>query len=100
MAKNKEEIMREIKNYMENEEGEYSDWYVGISQDAQNRLFNEHQISEEEDLWIIEEAYSVDDARFIEHYFVEMLDTDGGPGGGDEDAVMVYAYKKTYNSNP
>lgn len=100
MTQSEEEIKREIKEYMHNCGGAYSSWYVGISEDPKDRLFNGHNVDKESDYWIYRTATSSEAARRIEQYFVEILGTDGGAGGGDEDAKAVYAYKKNSHTNP
>ena len=100
MAKSKQEIIDDIKSHMQERGGKYSDWYVGISKDARDRLFNGHGVKEKKDVWIYSKASSSQTAREIEDYFVNTLGTDGGAGGGDETSDMVYAYKKARHTNP
>lgn len=100
MPKSKQEIIDDIKSHMQKRGGEYSDWYVGISKDAKDRLFNGHSVKEKKDVWIYRKAGSPQTAREVEDYFVNTLDTDGGTGGGDETSDMVYAYKKAKHTNP
>jgi hypothetical protein len=49
---------------------------------------------------IFEVAESNKKAREIEGFFINTLKTDGGSGGGDLNAIMVYAYKKTPTTKP
>ena len=98
MAKTEDEIKSEIKSFIDDCGGPYSTWYVGISENPEDRLFNGHKVDKNNDKWIIEEASSSDAARRIEKYFVYTLGTAGGPGGGDEDAIYVYAYKMSEGS--
>ncbi|MCK4788816.1 MAG: hypothetical protein KAV87_34055 [Desulfobacteraceae bacterium] len=100
MAKSKQEIIDDIKSHMQKRGGEYSDWYVGISKDAKDRLFNGHSVKEKEDMWIYTTASSSQVAREVEDYFVNTLNTDGDTGGGDNTSDMVYAYKKAAHTNP
>lgn len=100
MAKSKQEIISDIKEYMQKCGGGYSAWYVGISKDARDRLFNGHSVREKEDFWIYRTATSSQATREIEDYFVNTLGTDGGAGGGDEMADVIYAYKKAAHTNP
>ena len=58
MAKNRQEIIDDIKSHMQKRGGEYSDWYVGISKDAKDRLFNDHSVKEKKDVWIYRSASS------------------------------------------
>ena len=57
-------------------------------------------MDEKTDAWIYRESSSHIIARKIEAYFIEQLGTDGGTGGGDDDAKYVYAYKKKAHTNP
>lgn len=100
MAKNKQEIIDEFKAHIDREGGPYDTWYVGISSDARERLLRGHKVREKGNWWIYEEANSNQAAREVEDYFVNTLGTDGGPGGGDETANMVYAYKKRSYTDP
>jgi hypothetical protein len=80
--------------------GAPNQWYVGISRDPERRLFEGHNVDEDGDRYIYREAYSSEVAREVESHFVENRGFDGGDGGGDEDTVFVYAYKKTPNTDP
>lgn len=99
MANTENEIKTEIKEHINKESSNYNKWYVGITNNVERRLFREHQVSKENGWWIYRTATSSDIARSIEKYFLD-LGLDGGGGGGDESAKMVYAYKKTFNTNP
>lgn len=100
MTMGKQEIINAIKEYIAKGGGGYKAWYVGISKDARDRLFNEHKVREKGDWWIFRTASSSQVAREIEDYFVNTLGTDGATGGGDEAADKVYAYKKAPHTNP
>lgn len=99
MAKTETEIKKEIKDYIDGFGVAYSAWYVGIAVDPKDRLFNDHSVKKE-DAWIYRTVSSSDAARRIEQYFVDVLDTDGGAGGGDENTKAVYAYKKNLHTDP
>ena len=100
MVKSEEEIKSEIKNHIDKNGGPYSSQYVGISENPENRLFTVHNVDRNYDIWIYRETSSSNVARRIEDYFINVIGTDGGPGGGDEDAKYVYAYKKNSHTNP
>ena len=100
MAKEKQEIIDEITTHIQRCGVNYSAWYVGISKDAKDRLFNGHNIREKKDAWIFRTAISSQIARDSEEYFVNTLGTDGDTGGGDNTSDMVYAYKKAAHTNP
>lgn len=100
MAKSKQEIIDEIKAHIQKEGSGYLTWYVGISEDAEDRLFNGHGVSKENGWWIYRGASSASVAREIETHFINTLGTDGAPGGGSDKSNQVYAYKKTSVTNP
>lgn len=100
MAKSKQEIINDIKGHIQKGGGGYGAWYVGISKDARDRLFSDHKVKEKGDWWIYRQASSSKVAREIEDHFVNSLGTDGGTGGGDLTADIVYAYKKASRTDP
>jgi hypothetical protein len=94
MVKTKQEIIDEIMSYILENDPNDEDWYVGITKDIEERLFTFHNVNKDSGAWIWRRASSSDIAREIESYFLE-LGADGGPGGGDDDTDIVYAYKIT-----
>jgi len=99
MAKSEQEIKADITEYIRKGGGGYPAWYVGVTKDPRRRLFTEHGVHEEGDLWIFRQAYSSAAARNVEAHFLS-LGADGGAGGGEQDADYVYAYKKSAHTNP
>ncbi len=99
MAKSEEEIKSDIKQWIREHGGAYAAWYVGISKDPRHRLFDQHGVHEQNDWWIYRQAHSSTAARNVEAHFLS-LGADGGPGGGEQDADHVYAYKKSAHTNP
>lgn len=99
MANTKESIKTDIKAYIQQNGGAYSDWYVGVASGPRERLFNDHNVAEKGGVWIYREAESSSAAREVEEYFINTLRTDGGSGGGDYSTKSVYAYKKTSTTN-
>jgi hypothetical protein len=97
---NKEEIIEKISEHIKTRGGVPHDWYVGISQNPERRLPVNHKVDMGKDKWIYIPTNSDQEAREIEDYFVKRIGTDGGPGGGDDGAKMVYAYKKARHTEP
>lgn len=97
---NKDQIIREISDYIKSKGGFPNEWYVGITNNAEDRLFKEHNVDKEKGVRIWRTANTEDEARQIERYFLEAVRTDGGPGGGSHAARQVYAYKKTWRTSP
>ena len=92
MAKTKQEIISDVKNYIGNN---FSNWYIGIAADPRQRLFVDHNVDEKNGNWIFSKAQSSDEARDIEMYFIDNLRTKGDSGGGDDTTEFVYAYFTT-----
>lgn len=89
-----QEIVDDITEYVQKVGGHYNDWYVGVSKDARNALFNKHKVNQKDSCWIRRQACSSQVAREVQYYFVHILGTDGGGAGGDDPGNEVYAYKK------
>jgi len=87
-----------LDEYTQNHGGVYKEWYVGITPDLEQRLFNQHRVNR---LGIYDWDYADSNriARMVEKFFLA-LGCDGNPGGGDESSTIVYVYKKTRYINP
>lgn len=95
MAKTKQEIKSDIKEYVAKcGKGSYG-WYIGIAADAKKRLFNDHAVDEENGAWIYSQATSSTTAREIEVELIKELGAKGDQGGGSDDTTYVYAYQIT-----
>lgn len=92
--KTAQEIYSDITAYMKQHGYNASSWYAGITQDIDQRLFGDHNVSKENGVWIWCRAINSDHARSAEKGLLD-LGCDGGGGGGDSDAVYVYCYLKT-----
>lgn len=97
MAKSKQEIINDITSHFNGKK--YAECYVGITKDANQRLFNDHNVSKESGHWIYRSASSDAIVREIEKHFLDK-GMDGGDGGGDNQSIIVYAYKKTLSTKP
>jgi len=71
----------------------YREWYVGITANPDQRLFQGHNVSQEEGAWIYRDAGSESMAKTIEAIF-HKKGCKGGPGGKDS-SHYVYAYRMT-----
>lgn len=92
-------IEKAIDGHIKKQGGPLSNWYVGITENIEQRLFGAHKVPKKKHWFIYRKAYSQADARSLEKLFVNK-GCDGGAGGGDEDAIFVYAYLKTAQTNP
>jgi len=94
-----EQIIADFAKYVRACSGMFSYWYVGITNDVDRRMFGEHGVNKETDSWIYRTAQSSLAARQVEQYFINS-GMNGGSGGGDNTAKIVYAYRMSRNTNP
>lgn len=94
MTYTKEQIINDINTYMRQHGGTNPNWYVGIAEQPRERLFVEHNVSEENGSWIYRQATSSAVARSVEQAYLD-AGCDGGSGGGGLQTDYVYAYRKT-----
>ena len=92
MAHTRDQIIADIENYIRDNGANFGNWYVGIAADPQDRLSNGHGVTED-DVSISRLATSSTVAREVENYFIYLMSTQGGDGGGDDRSTSVYAYK-------
>ena len=88
-----------ISARIEKQGGAHSDWYCGITSNVEDRLFYDHNVSREKDLWVDSECESSGAARAVAKALLE-LGCDGGVEGGDKDSIYVYAYLKSSSTVP
>lgn len=91
LSPNENAVAREIIDHVSKCGGSYSSWYAGIASNPKERLFSDHNVSEENGSYIARSAGSAMAARRIEQYLLE-LGFNGGPGGGDASTIHVYVY--------
>ena len=91
-------VIKRIETYMSKFDGNYSDWYVGITNEIDNTLFEGHKV-EENGTWISFGADTEEVAKKIEKYFFDKK-TDCDPSKSAKDARIVYAYKKNAKTTP
>lgn len=88
-------IINKIDNHLKVGGGQfYQDFYVGITNDPERRLFKEHKVLKDNAWWIYSKADTSDIAKEVEKHYLE-LGLRGGTGGGDNDATFVYCYRVT-----
>lgn len=92
MLKDYQTIVNEITDHLaKSGRRYYSDFYIGITNDVERRMFSEHNVPREKTWWIYRTASNSDVARQVESYFLKK-GMRGGKGGGDETSNIVYCY--------
>ncbi len=94
---NKEAIIKAIDEHIQSSgRSSYSDFYIGITNDIERRLFGEHRVNKEGMWWIYAQADTAEIARETEKHYLD-LKMRGGTGGGtgDSDSKFVYCYVVT-----
>lgn len=77
----------------------YRDFYIGITDNIDERLFGYHKVNKQTDWWIYCGGDSEDIARNVEKYYLDK-GMRGGPGGGKGEGKtkFVYCYEITSNT--
>ncbi len=99
MASSAQEAFDGIKVYIDGKGKPYSAWYAGIASNAEARLFQDHNVSKENGIWVYDKCPSNEGARNVEAE-LHKLGCDGAGGGGDQSSTYVYAYLKTPTTRP
>jgi len=77
----------------------YFDWFIGLTDNAEKTLFEEHKLNREKDSWIYEEVLNDSDAKRIQKYFLNMGCV-GGVFNHHTTSKFIYVYRRSLNSNP
>ena len=99
MAFSEHEVVDKIVAFVRLKGGAFREWYVGITRDPDDRLFNQHLVRRGDKEYYYETTHSQNSARNAEQRLVN-LGFDGGSGGGDEQTKSVYVYKKKSHTKP
>jgi hypothetical protein len=90
---NAKKIITEIETHLGKSNKEYySDFYIGITNDIDRRLFTEHNVPSSGHWYIYCTAESRAIAQEVEKHFLG-LGMQGDTGGGTEDTTIVYCYE-------
>lgn len=97
MKQTREEIIADIDAHLQkSKKYYYSDFYIGITNDIERRLFIEHNVKKEVGAawWITREAINKETAQSVEEYYLDK-GMQGDTGGGNDDSTYVYCYEIT-----
>ncbi len=90
-----DKIIAFLLAFIEEDGGEPGDYYVGIAEDDEQRLFQDHGVDRTSNSWRSCLAKNHETARYAEIFFTEGKGTKGGPGGGSNRSLHVYIYRIT-----
>lgn len=65
------EIIKDITEFMIARGGYYYQWCAGITSEPRKRLFADHSLNEEQDVWILRDCGSETTAREVERHFLK-----------------------------
>lgn len=92
MAKDFKTIVSDINAHLSKSGRRYySDFYIGITDNVERRMFYEHNVPREKTWWIYRTAINSDIAREVENYFLKK-GMRGDNGGGNDTSNIVYCY--------
>jgi hypothetical protein len=77
----------------------YFDWFIGLTDNAEKTLFEDHKLNQGSDMWIYEEVPSDSDAFRIREFFLNM----GCAGDlvyNSNKIQYIYAYRRSSNTHP
>lgn len=93
MKKTFDQIIADFESHLQSSQKKYySDFYVGLTNDIERRLFGEHNVQRDGNWWIFREALDKDTAQKVEEYYLG-IGMKGDTGGGTDDTVFVYCYE-------
>lgn len=70
---------------------------MGITNDVERRLFDEHNVQKDDHWWIYRAAIDKSTAQHVEEYYLDK-GMKGDTGGGTDDSTYVYCYEITRNT--
>lgn len=91
----KVQIIADINSHLQKSKKQYySDFYIGITNDIERRLFEEHKVSKDYGWGIYRNGDTKAVAQAVEEYYLDK-GMQGDTGGGNEDTTYVYCYEIT-----
>ena len=86
-----------LNKFVKENKGAISAWYCGITNNPQTRIFTQHKVNETRGTCAWVKCNSKNCAEIVEKKMLKK-GYDGDTGGGNDDSVYVYVYKKTSNT--
>ncbi len=92
-------VIDSIDRFIRKNSYTYFDWFIGLTDNAEKMLFEDHRLNREKDSWIYEEVPDESDAKRIQNYFLNMGCV-GGIFNDHKTNKFIYVYKRSLKSNP
>lgn len=93
MAQTAQEIVNDIDEHLTKSRAKFfSNFYIGITNDINRRLFGEHNVAKSGHWYIYRQAIDDEHSRAVEKYYLAK-GMKGGDGGGDNTCIYVYCYE-------
>ncbi len=89
-------VLNYLVRHINNNGGRFTDWYCGITDDIERRLFGEHNVARHSRC-NYRQCYRSNNARNVERALLDR-GCAGGDGGGGARTVHVYVYRITPNT--
>lgn len=100
MAFSVQQIKYDLLAYMKEFGGGFHEWYVGVTEDAEQTLFEDHGLDRNQDLWIYRPALTGRATETVLRYFIDILHTAGdSPDQVSPGATFAFAYKKVVTNH-
>ena len=95
-----QQIKFEVLAYIKEFGADFQQWFIGIASHPKQALC-EHQVDENQDIWLCKRAISHRACQTIYDYFTETLKLDGSMGElGDPDGNYIYLFRKSGRTLP
>ncbi len=91
------EIIEEITSHITRRGGDFADWCIGTARDWRSPVMEAHDHGNQNDDFIVREAYSAASALFVGTHFVNDYGMAEAPQEGSDDGKLVYAFRKATN---
>lgn len=89
-----QQVKYEFLAYIKEFDSTFSNWYVGMSDQPKQALFERHGVRDAADPWLYKQLLTNRAARTVQAYFLEHLKTAGVPTDDQSENVdCVYLYK-------
>ncbi len=95
----KKDAIKTLNKFIKENGGAASKWCCGITNDTRRRIITQHKVNEARGTYWWVECNSKDCAEIVEKKMLKKGYA-GNTGGGNDDSVYVYVYKKTPKTKP